>query len=183
MNARVRSKRSAAKRFLRGAARQRILSEARVAALDPSAEERRYTLYRDYLKHEDGLINWRLTWNNTLQGFLFGAWGLFLKGEGAKGDWRIEAAVVLVPVAGFVISFASVFGILAACNAVDALRKKWLYLESRKSATLLPPLPPLAGGGEPNARWDGFTISMTVPLVISAVWATVLFLTLFPPFR
>jgi hypothetical protein len=54
---------------------------------------------------------------------------------------------------------------------------------TRDRSTELPPLPPLAGGGAAGARLSGFVISMFVPIIISAVWAAVLWLTLFPPFR
>lgn len=37
-----------------------------------------YNLFRDYLKHEDDLINNRLNWNFTIQGFLFAAYSLSL---------------------------------------------------------------------------------------------------------
>src|SRR4051812_22186632 len=39
---------------------------------DPSEENVKvYERTRDYIKHEDGLINWRVSWNLTSQGFLF----------------------------------------------------------------------------------------------------------------
>jgi hypothetical protein len=30
-----------------------------------------YKLFRDYIEHEDGLVNQRLLWNINIQGFLF----------------------------------------------------------------------------------------------------------------
>src|SRR5580658_9768416 len=35
-----------------------------------------YKLFRDYIEHEDSLINQRLLWNINIQGFLFAAYGL-----------------------------------------------------------------------------------------------------------
>src|SRR5580658_5975181 len=38
-----------------------------------------YSVFRDYLKHEDDLINNRLNWNFTIQGFLFTAYTFTLQ--------------------------------------------------------------------------------------------------------
>jgi hypothetical protein len=35
-----------------------------------------YGVFRDYVKHEDGLINYRLTWLLTINGFLYATYGL-----------------------------------------------------------------------------------------------------------
>ncbi len=50
----------------------------------PKAERLRddlkiYEIFRDYIKHEDGLINSRLMWILTINGFLFTAYGLTLQ--------------------------------------------------------------------------------------------------------
>ena len=50
----------------------------------PKAERLRddlkiYEMFRDYIKHEDGLINSRLMWILTINGFLFTAYGLTLQ--------------------------------------------------------------------------------------------------------
>src|SRR5580658_8096117 len=38
-----------------------------------------YSIFRDYIKHEDDLINQRLSWFLTLQGFFFAAYALALQ--------------------------------------------------------------------------------------------------------
>jgi hypothetical protein len=37
-----------------------------------------YRIFRDYLQHEDNLINSRLTWSLTVHGFLFACYGILL---------------------------------------------------------------------------------------------------------
>jgi hypothetical protein len=37
-----------------------------------------YRIFRDYLQHEDDLINHRSTWHHTIQGLLFTALGVTL---------------------------------------------------------------------------------------------------------
>lgn len=45
----------------------------------PPTQEKLFSIYRDYLKHEDDLINNRLNWNFTIQGFLFAAYSFALE--------------------------------------------------------------------------------------------------------
>ena len=67
----------------------RVVRGRRVSAVatEPSVETRvpfelpaglshheHYAIFRDYLKHEDNLINNRLNWNFTIQGFLFASY-------------------------------------------------------------------------------------------------------------
>jgi hypothetical protein len=42
-----------------------------------------YNVYRDYMKHEDDLINQRASWHLLLQGFLFATFGVM-------GEWQTE---------------------------------------------------------------------------------------------
>ena len=35
-----------------------------------------FKIFRDYMQHEDNLINQRVSWNSTIQGFLFATYGL-----------------------------------------------------------------------------------------------------------
>lgn len=49
------------------------------STLDQSEAIKLYEVFRDYLKHEDALVNNRLTWTLTIQGFLFAAYGLSIQ--------------------------------------------------------------------------------------------------------
>ena len=35
-----------------------------------------FKIFRDYMQHEDNLINQRVSWNSTIQGFHFATYGL-----------------------------------------------------------------------------------------------------------
>jgi hypothetical protein len=142
---------------------------------------RRYELYREYLKHEDNLINYRLTWNITIQGFLFAACGFFFKpadGPAPSGGAAsaIPTYVLVIPVTGFFISAAAILGIVAAQRAIRRLEDCWLclpavYANARNAE--LPALPPLAGGGAPNSVFFGSLISWLVPAIICAAWFSI----------
>lgn len=43
---------------------------------DPTSHRDLYRMFRAYVEHEDGLTNQRLSWNFTIQGFLFAAYTL-----------------------------------------------------------------------------------------------------------
>src|SRR5271155_2266738 len=43
---------------------------------------RHYKIYRDYMKHEDDLLNHRTTWLLIFQGFLFATLGVI-------GEWQV----------------------------------------------------------------------------------------------
>src|SRR5688572_28835390 len=92
--------------------------------------EEQYHLYRDYLKHEDGLINYRLTWTLTLQGLLFAALGYLANDLGENGGGAggrvspfLRALVlVLIPAMGLLTAAFGWIGILAAHRAIGGLR-------------------------------------------------------------
>lgn len=131
-----------------------------------------YGTFRDYLEHEDSLINSRLTWSLTIHGFLFASYGILL-GKIADGfielqkagthtllDEHIISALLLfqVPVAalGVFIGYSSWRAIIASHNAIQHLvtiahsqGQPLHILEGRKT---VPPLnsvllPRIIGGG------------------------------------
>jgi hypothetical protein len=142
---------------------------------------RRYELYREYLKHEDNLINYRLTWNITIQGFLFAACGFFFKPTDGQehsvgASLPIPTYVLVIPVTGFCISAAAILGIVAAQRAIGSLEDQWSCLPAAYTNgqnTELPPLPPLAGGGAPNSLFFGTVISWLVPVIICVAWVAI----------
>src|SRR5271170_1594006 len=38
-----------------------------------------YELYREYVRHEDGLVNYRMTWLLTIHGFLYATYGFTMQ--------------------------------------------------------------------------------------------------------
>jgi hypothetical protein len=96
-----------------------------------------YGKFRDYLEHEDDLINSRLTWSLTVHGFLFASYGILLGkiaddftelqkvGTHILLEEHIISALFLfqVPVAalGLFIGYSSWRAIIASHNAIQHL--------------------------------------------------------------
>jgi len=111
-----------------------------------------FNTFRDYVKHEDDLINNRLNWNFTIQGFLFAAYYFPLQKiadvnlEFAKGSLRPELLAVLnlqgtvrelrivmvtVAAVALLVSLAICFSVWAARAAITKVEARWhdLYPE------------------------------------------------------
>jgi hypothetical protein len=132
--------------------------------MTPAEESRHlrlYSLHRNYSEHENHLINHRLSWNLTIQGFLFAAYALSF--HKAADLWLnvskisllcadqeqsmfefvhlksgiMDIYVFLIPVAvvGAIVSFLSHYNIVPAYRALDEIRKKWCdtYPEYKES--------------------------------------------------
>jgi hypothetical protein len=82
-----------------------------------------YTIFREYVKHEDSLINWRLSWNFTIQGFLFAAYAVATQkvfearlSVASEANQTVKAH--LSPVIGAGVSAITDFVILLAVTGV-----------------------------------------------------------------
>ena len=90
-----------------------------------------FELYRDYVKHEDALINSRLVWNLNIQGFLFAAYGVILKSlidvqtrsapENSFSVQEMYVVLFVVPLNGLVASRFTRQGVCAAVRSHKAL--------------------------------------------------------------
>jgi hypothetical protein len=75
---------------------------------------------------EHALIAARMTWNLSLQGFLFAAFALALKTPSSEGsNAGLEKLVSLLPLAGLFTAVLSVVGMLAAFIRINALKRVW----------------------------------------------------------
>jgi hypothetical protein len=145
----------------------------------PRVSAELYNVYREYLKHEDGLINWRNTWNLGIQGFLLTAYGALL-GSILTGTDKIaffnfdsyQFAVFLVrlgfPYIGLLLGLLSFTGIYAAQQSIQNLCETWAKIDTRKR------FPDLAGGGSVRAQSVGRWASPGPMLVVCLVWSTVI---------
>ncbi len=111
-----------------------------------------YTLFRDYVKHEDSLINWRLSWNFAIQGFLFAAYAVATQkifeanlslATQADQSIRTQTAqminasvpsitrfVQLLAGTGISVTVLIFFGVNAATLAIAELDERWRHLHS-----------------------------------------------------
>lgn len=133
-----------------------------------------YKLYRDYMKHEDDLLNQRTTWHLLIQGFLFTTLGVIGEWQNPHGEDRLYLLrgflVYILVLAGLVIAVAASISVNAANDAIEALYKKWqrvLITYQRESKNLLPEI---AGGGDATARDSGKRPTVWIPRVLIAAW-------------
>lgn len=133
-----------------------------------------YKLFRDYVKHEDELINRRMSWNLTLHGFLFAAYGLSLQmvNQGAQPGVAIAALslLYLLPIIGIVVAFLGWRSIKAAQKAIKNLRLQW---ECRISPQPDVFFPGLAGAGSEEAERLGMYSQNRIPVVIFFGWLAI----------
>ncbi|MGK7898645.1 MAG: hypothetical protein AB4372_34780 [Xenococcus sp. (in: cyanobacteria)] len=79
-----------------------------------------YNTIRDHIKHENILINNRLTWLLTLQGFLLAGLGLLIRDS--KSHSTLIFIFVVLGVSTNIITFMSIW---AAQTAIEKLDKSW----------------------------------------------------------
>jgi hypothetical protein len=128
-------------------------TEAIQTRLAEGAEAKRelYGIFRDYTKHEDGLINLRLNWNFTIQGFLFAAYALSVqkivevRGQVIKADIQLDKLdfalgihelrflMFVIAVLGFLVSGCVYLSVWAARLAANEIEDKWWKLNNPDS--------------------------------------------------
>src|SRR5215831_731060 len=137
-----------------------------------------YGAYRGYLEHEDELINRRLSWNLTLQGFLFAAYGVTLQAITNKSPnhdltKHLSILLYLFPLLGGAVSTLSYMAIYAAQKAIDQLREDWnAVAKGLRCIGRGLPLPYLTGGGHDTANRYG-TRAHLIPLFIILAWLVI----------
>ena len=171
----------------------------------PQEEINIYNVYRDYIKHEDNLINYRTTWLITIQSFLLATFGFtyqkyyelaFATPQPIGNGLLLKKIAFLCFLAwlaatGISVSVVSYYSIKAASDALDNLRSRWLeILHSNMAATLIdnprepgkkihPLLPGLTGGGLEASHTNGATFAGRLPKVFGALWCLVVLAVIF----
>ena len=128
-----------------------------------------FKIFRDYIEHEDELVNQRLLWNINIQGFLFASYGfsvqklaevqvtqklaeaqahLVLTPE-TTGITALRWFMVILPLFGIFISVLSFKGVRAAQYAIRRLSRDWEKAVNERLLFPLddPLLPGMIGGG------------------------------------
>jgi len=128
-----------------------------------------YVFLREEMRHEDNLINARLSWLVNSQSFLFGAFAITLNGSG-QSRFPIYARlnVILVnwlPVAGILAVAASYLTIWAAILHIKRVRR----LAQDKYPEHLLPL-----NGEISTGRMGLSGAVFIPIIFLAVWVAVI---------
>jgi hypothetical protein len=140
---------------------------------------RHYAIYRDYIKHEDDLLNQRSTWHLLIQGFLFATLGVV-------GEWTFakdapnylatqrENLIYVLAGVGISVAAAAFLSILAANNAIDQLQKDWDTIRSKFNIEDAALLPEIAGGGHPTAKSHGKLPAVCITVVVAVSWVVVI---------
>lgn len=132
-------------------------------ARSPSIEE--YVFLREEIRHQDNLINARLSWLVSSQSFLLSGFAVTLNGS-AQSLLPIYAKlnVILVnslPVAGLVTDVASYLTIWAAISRMKNIR----HIAGSSHPPHLPPVQ-----ADVLTRRLGLSGPVLIPLVFLAVW-------------
>jgi hypothetical protein len=148
-----------------------------LASSIPESEQYQERMYYEYIakqvEREDGLINSRLTWMLTTQGFLFAALALIAKQEEAIID-VYNVLIIVLPAAGFILSITGISGNRAAGMALDDLIDAWeSRVRDKPSLNKLFPRP----FGDVRASFFGAIQSTALPVVLCIVWVVVFFST------
>jgi len=138
-----------------------------------------YSTLRDYLKHEDSLINWRISWNLGLQTALFAAFGLLLKkSDLGSSTLHIETFLHYGPyglaIVGQLIGMSSFLGVIAAHRSLDALTARWNEAKNHVGEAIWLTYPPLSAAGDPFARRFGKWGALGPIIVLQTSWLLIL---------
>jgi hypothetical protein len=133
---------------------------------------------RNYIEHEDNIINARTTWFMTFNSFLFGGFSLVIVGMTAKQPelelQQLRAIIVLLFSAiGVALAVTTNLSVRAAYSAIRKLRIFWSthYEPLDLSLAAVPIFPHIIGGG-PNERvaLKGRILSLWMPFWTGSAW-------------
>jgi hypothetical protein len=128
-----------------------------------------YSFLREEIRHQDNLINARLSWLVSSQPFLLSGFAVTLNGS-AQSLLPIYAKLNLIlvnslPVAGLVTDFASYLTIWAAISRMKNIR----HIAGISHPPHLPPVQ-----ADRQTRRLGLSGPILIPLVFLAVWLAIL---------
>jgi len=121
------------------------------------------------IEREDNLINTRMTWLLTLQGFLFTALALIMKVDDGGLYFLL---MVLLPLTGVILSVFGFYGVWGANIALKELKEIW-YERYEKNGNpekekFIRPF------GNNVASKKGGVPSFYLPIILAVVWLLIL---------
>ena len=151
-----------------------------------------YKIFRDYLEHEDELLNNRVTWLLLTNAFLFAAVGFTVR---VIPEFPVASLYVFVfasALGGISIACLGVYSIGAAISASDSLEELWRAELERSGGLLFPVdtnsvtadqkasvgqvavvVPGIRGGGAGSAVNSGRVLAKFLPPGLIVFWAAV----------
>ena len=152
-----------------------------------------YKAYRDYIVHEDDLVNQRTTWSITIQSFVIAIFGLTYqkKMEGIITFYGLDDKNIALPIqsmrdlawqfdlfllgiAFFGLAVASISGaaVYAAQRAIRFVSTGWASV--RSGAELYAQFPSLTGGGNAASTTLGHFFPLALPVFLASFWLSVI---------
>jgi hypothetical protein len=118
-------------------------------------------IIREMIIHESNLINHRLTWVTTLQGFLFAALAF---------SWKdARTFVPALVVVGFVSSFSVLLSLTWAHRAIEKLLADWRKATPSKEEPIYSG-PDVIGYRSGSSRLPYFLPWFVLPIVLGLAW-------------
>jgi hypothetical protein len=148
-----------------------------------------YNVYRDYVKHENTLMNVRMTWFLTTQAFLFSCYALLNQKRINTGNFELVRSwqefvditelkfrfgtliLMLICFFGIFTARRSYISVRAASLAILALRNKWDAEFARRGPFIS--LPGITGGGDDKARDEGWASAAFLPKAAMVIWVLI----------
>ena len=149
-----------------------------------------YNVYRDYVKHEDTLMNVRMTWFLTTQAFLFSCYALLNQKRISAGAFEVVRSweefsggvtdlkfkfstviLTLICFFGYFTARRSYISVRAASLAVMALRRKWDSELAQDPA--FSSLPAITGSGDEKALNEGWASTAFLPRAAMVIWVLI----------
>jgi hypothetical protein len=152
-----------------------------------------FIIFRDYVKHEDMLINQRMTWMITIQSFLIATFGFSyqkkieiiskvftddnLSPQNIVGLMRViqtfNVFLLIICGIGIVMSMITSSLLEAARLAISGLEKKWNETSKLHETEQLPKL---TGGSHDDmkAKQSGEKLSKRITLFFIGFWASLI---------
>jgi hypothetical protein len=108
-----------------------------------------FEVYRDYVKHEDNLKNFRSTWNITIQSFLVATYGftiqkmlevfehgILYRASGEKILYAYLLICCAICFTGAACNFLTILSVGAAAKAITNLEEKWHIVLARNDVSV-----------------------------------------------
>ena len=159
------------------------MSDTDFASIPNPKLSERYEFAREHLRHEDGLVNHRVTWFLVFQGLLFTAlmagFGL-LDSEKVFDNYErtyVRTVLIVLMILGIGSSFVAHRLIRAAYWQMDDVARWWARQTEPMPATQRPEdyFPPVRGTGVSTATADsGKITAAAMLLVLAAIWFVLL---------
>ncbi|WP_139315190.1 hypothetical protein [Mongoliimonas terrestris] len=138
------------------------------------SELAQYELYRSYVRHEDQLINFRLTWYmlgqtitlTALSYFLSNSYGLAQVSK-LLDTWPALTLIFICQI-GLVIAVLTWIGVMAADQSIKNLKANY-----EKTMLPLAGFPSITGGGGSGVAWRGAANHLWIPRIGAAFWVVV----------